>query len=215
MKVLLWQHLPFVPALYFTHVVKLSTRINDIKSIFFVVIQQSPHPSCTHFAVCATHSPRARDGLLKYLVRLLRYTGEGIQWIWEAEGSWVLQGWPCLAELSLFFLMSSWWSPASPGHWSLHISWWKGRHGDEQEKCRWEVAAKGKLWACCWRGRGSGDNGHGRCWRTQCHPCLDHSSMAFLQQSQAPETHGNVWSKEELLSLEETQFREHLNQLDI
>lgn len=81
MKVLLWQHLPFVPALYFTHVVKLSTRINDIKSIFFVVIQQSPHPSCTHFAVCATHSPRARDGLLKYLVRLLRYTGEGIQWI--------------------------------------------------------------------------------------------------------------------------------------
>lgn len=32
-----------------------------------------------------------------------------------------------------------------------------------------------------------------------------------LQQSQATETHGKVWGKEELLSQEEDQFREHLN----
>lgn len=36
-----------------------------------------------------------------------------------------------------------------------------------------------------------------------------------LQQTQAPETHEKVWSKEELLSLEEDWFREHLNKLDI
>lgn len=36
-----------------------------------------------------------------------------------------------------------------------------------------------------------------------------------LQQSQAPETHGKVWSKEELISLEEYWFREHLNKMDV
>lgn len=36
-----------------------------------------------------------------------------------------------------------------------------------------------------------------------------------LQQTQAPKTHEKVWSKGELLPLEEDCFREHLNKLDM
>lgn len=35
-----------------------------------------------------------------------------------------------------------------------------------------------------------------------------------LQESQAPETREEVWTKEVLLSVEEDQVREHLNYLD-
>lgn len=36
-----------------------------------------------------------------------------------------------------------------------------------------------------------------------------------LQESQASGTHGKVWRKEGLISLEEDWFRKHLNKLDI
>ncbi|XP_009330384.1 PREDICTED: carbonic anhydrase-related protein [Pygoscelis adeliae] len=39
-------------------------------------------------------------------------------------------------------------------------------------------------------------------------------SKTELQESQAPETHRNIWNKEELPLLEEDQVREHLNNLD-
>ena len=35
-----------------------------------------------------------------------------------------------------------------------------------------------------------------------------------LQESQAPETRGEVWTKEDLLSMEEDEVTEHLNYLD-
>lgn len=41
------------------------------------------------------------------------------------------------------------------------------------------------------------------------------TGKTHLQQSQVPETHGNVWRKEELRSLEKNQFREHLNKRDV
>lgn len=130
-----------------------------------MVIEQSPPP--THFAVCATYSPTARDSLPKYFLGLLHYTGEGIQWIWEAGGSWVLQGWPCLAKFSLSFPMTLWLSPASPGHRSLHISGWKGTHGDGQENATGRWQRRGNCGPAAEGGRRSGDNRHGRCWRIQ------------------------------------------------
>jgi len=35
-----------------------------------------------------------------------------------------------------------------------------------------------------------------------------------LQESQAPATHGKVWAKEDLLSQEKDQVREHINKPD-
>lgn len=36
-----------------------------------------------------------------------------------------------------------------------------------------------------------------------------------VQESQAPQTRGKVWHKEDLLLVEEDQDREHLNKLDV
>ena len=41
------------------------------------------------------------------------------------------------------------------------------------------------------------------------------TGKSSLQESQAPESRGKVWSKEDLPSLEKVQVREHLNKLDI
>lgn len=147
----LWEHLPFTPAFYLTSVVGLSMYTSDIKSMF-LWLSNRPHPSCTHFAVCATYSPRARDSVPKYFLGLPQYTEAGIQGTWEVGYCRADHAW-------LNSLSSSWWNCDGHvpllGQWSLHISWWKGRHGGGQDKYHWEVAAKGKLWACCWRGKGT------------------------------------------------------------
>jgi len=61
-------------------------------------------------------------------------------------------------------------------------------------------------------GRGPGVTGHGEGQGTQCLLCF--GLKTGLQESQVPETHGKLWSKEDLPSVAEDQIREPLSKLD-
>lgn len=59
------------------------------------------------------------------------------------------------------------------------------------------------------------DTGLRKIWGTKCHICLSLHQRVCSLGSQAPETRGKVWSKEDVLLVDEDQVREHLSKLVI
>lgn len=206
----LWEHLPFTPTLYFACVI-LFKHISDIKSIFLWLSNKVP-THLLHILLYVQHIVSGLERLYQNISLACHTTLEK-----GCCGSEKLDTAGLAMPAWLNSLSSSWWH--CDGHVPLlgtahctprgeRVSMGmdrKNASGMWQQRGKCGPGAEGRRW--------SSDNRHGRC--AQCNSCLGHSNTAFLQQSQAPDTHGNVWSKEEFLSLEDTQFREHLNQLDI